>query len=165
MFSFLLCFFKPIKFNKYLYFRFHPPCPSRLIKTKFVPILDPDENDQFMLEGPDHGTSRWLGHTIRDSRYCWCDSDALAACANGTVPRFFVIEVSIASTNATEALQRTIFANEHKKVYIRRNGYVERVKGAEIEMLKSMSYRSSNVPLFDVSSDEFFSYDEDDNDD
>ena len=149
--------------------RFHPPCPSNMIETKFFPILDPDEEQPVQLEVCSPSPSRLLGHAIRDSRYCWCDTEALALCANGLIPRFYVIELTLAPWNPKTKKVRPIFANEYKKVYIRRNGFVETVTNrTDIEILKktNLQYRDSSdkyVDLFEVSDDDFFSYDEDEN--
>ena len=62
--------------------------------------------------------------------------------------------------------ERPIFKNEYGKIYVRRNGYVEPVKGEkEIEALKNTNFscrQEDVVSLFEVSDDEFFSYDEED---
>ena len=36
---------------------------------------------------------RKLGHELRSSRYCWCDSLALAAQEMGLIHRFYIIEI------------------------------------------------------------------------
>ena len=149
--------------------RFHPPCPTNAIETRFVPVLDPDEDYQVQLEVCSPSPSRWLGHTIRDSRYCWCDTEALALCANGLIPRFYVIELSLTGWNPKISKTCPIFANEYKRVYIRRNGYVEAVTNAsDIESLKQTDFRDRDnsekyVNLFEVSDEDFYSYDEDEN--
>ena len=62
--------------------------------------------------------------------------------------------------------ERPIFKNEYGKIYVRRNGYVEPVKGEkEIKALKNTNFscrQEDVVSLFEVSDDDFFSYDEED---
>ena len=62
--------------------------------------------------------------------------------------------------------ERPIFKNEYGKIYVRRNGYVEPVKSEkEIEALKNTNFscrQEDAVSLFEVSDDDFFSYDEED---
>ena len=119
-----------------------------------------------MLGHPVDTSSRWLGHCVRDSRYCWCDTDSLAICANGSLPRFFVIEITLAAWDPIQDTTRPIFRNEYKKIYVRRNGYVQQIEGkAEIEALKNTNFNTkaeNYVSLFEVSDTDFYSYDEDD---
>ena len=111
-------------------------------------------------------SSRWLGHCVRDSRYCWCDTDSLAICANGSLPRFFVIEITLAAWDPIQDTTRPIFRNEYNKIYVRRNGYVQQIEDkAEIEALKNTNFNTkaeNYVSLFEVSDTDFYSYDEDD---
>ena len=128
-------------------------------------------------------TPRWLEHCIRDSRYCWCDCHSLAACANGFVLRFYIIELTFNAWDKNDPRnscllrddvrdQRPIFTNEVGKVYVRRNGYTPCVNGTE-EMLRLRSTDfhqvSEKLPVDmqnlarsssddDSDSDEFFSY-------
>jgi len=158
--------------------RFNPPCPEHLIDVKFVPIVDPVDNGVVAPESIGLETPRWLEHCIRDSRYCWCDSYTFAACANGIIHRFYIIELTFNAWNKDDPRnrgllrddvfeKRPIFANETGKVYIRRNGYTIPVLGSkDMLTLKSTDFNAAsgiNIPnldsLIDSDSDEeYFSY-------
>jgi len=148
----------------------YSPCPSKRVETRFIPVIDEDEEKQGgvlpeLVHLPDT-SSRWLGHCVRDSRYCWCDTDSLAICANGSIPRFFVIEITLAAWDPIQDTIRPIFKNEYNKIYVRRNGYVQQIEDkAEIEALKNTNFNTkaeNYVSLFEVSDTDFYSYDEDD---
>ena len=150
----------------------YSPCPSKRVETRFIPVIDEDEKEQQGVQPEqvihrDTSTSRWLGHCVRDSRYCWCDTDSLAICANGSIPRFYVIEITLAAWDPMEDTIRPIFKNEYNKIYVRRNGYVEHIEtDKEIKALKNTNFNSrlaeNCVSLFEVSDTDFYSYDEDD---
>ena len=72
--------------------RYSPSPEPGKVETRFIPVIDEDEKGGILPElRSQDGKSRQLGHAVRDSRYCWCDTDCLAKCANGILPRFFVI--------------------------------------------------------------------------
>ena len=131
--------------------KFKPPCPHHIINVTFVPVLDEDENGIVSQDPIGFEPPRWLEHSIRDSKYCWCDNFTSSASANGFIHRFYVIELSInawdkknpknASLVRTDVCdQRPIFANECEKIFIRRNGYINQVSLKNLAKLKRDSY-------------------------
>lgn len=118
-----------------------------------MPVVDPDEDGIVAVEPIGLDVDRWLPHAVRDTRYCWCDCLSLAACTYGFIHRFYVIELHFNPWNKDDPRnaklirkdtigdQRPIFANEHGKVYIRRNGYTTPVNEKDIGSLKKTCFQ------------------------
>jgi len=164
--------------------KFNPPCPEHVVNIRFVPILDEDEEDGVLLPEPiGFEPPRWKDHLIHESQYCWCEHSALAAFRNGILYRFYIIEVTFnqwdkdnpqnASLIRDDVCdKRPIFANEFGKIYIRRNGYMEKVWEENLTKLKNDSYlmevpilKLEETPKNNMTNDdydtEYFSYESD----
>jgi len=164
--------------------KFKPACPEHIIDIRFVPILDDDEEDGILLPEPiGFDPPRWKDHRIHEPEYCWCEASAIAAFSHGILQRFYVIEIVINQwdkNNPQNASliredvcdKRPIFANEFGKVYIRRNGYVEKVRKENLRKLENDSYLDEEtIPkieqfnnTYDKEDDndtEYFSYESD----
>ena len=117
--------------------RFDPPCPKDQVKIKYIPIVDPDEGEVITNEPISLDIHRWLEHSVRDSCYCWCDNLAMAACAHGFVSRFYIIELEFKAWSLDNPNPRQIYANELGKIYLRHNGYINKIPKAELEKMNN----------------------------
>jgi len=75
--------------------------PDHLYEVNFISVIDKDEDPARTAElvrreealTERDAEARHLPHELRESRYCWCDSRALAAFNRGLLGRFFVVEI------------------------------------------------------------------------
>ena len=173
--------------------RYNPKIPSHLVSISFVPVLDDDESEAEAVAETATAKGdkilarqgRDLGHEVRESRYCWCDTFTLAASAHGLIHRFYIIEVKIAAWDKSDRRNesvlaeakhvccdgRPLFANESGNIYMRRPGYTFKIKdGKSLDLVKSQrpSPLAANTDLSNImrhalvndkdDEEEFFSY-------
>jgi hypothetical protein len=163
--------------------RYIPPVPDHMVSIDFVPVIDPDEEGKPISPDPvDLDTPRWQDHEVRESRYCWCDSYTLALCANGLIPRFYVLEIKFEAWNKDDPRNATLirpdvwdgrplFVNECGKMALRRCGLTVKVRKHQMEALKANKMSPRDEDFLDLSEfqsdendseDEFYSYESSD---
>ena len=88
---------------KDMFSSYTPPVPSHLCKVHFVPVVEA-EGDDPPLDPSASLPADWachseicrdLPHELRESRYCWCDCEAISAMERGMLNQFYVVELCI----------------------------------------------------------------------
>lgn len=155
--------------------RYSPPVPDYMVRTCFIPVVD-DVHHVLLPDPVSAQVNRKKKHELRESRYCWCDSYTMAACAHGLNHHFYVIELKVSAWNigqTTLCSKRPIFANEHNQVFLRRSGVTVRVCKSQMPKLKHAISKKceeeKKSSLFSSSTEseesEFYSYSESDTED
>jgi len=115
--------------------RYTPPVPAEAVRIAFVPVKE-SAGDKHRVDPLGFRTKPNRRHVLRNSRYCWCDLNSLAALEKGGMYNFYVIEIIFMPAAATSPTT-VVYDNEQGKAFMRGFGSNRKLRGSEIARIKN----------------------------
>lgn len=123
--------------------RYTPPVPSHAVRIAFVPVKESDE-EQFKADPMGFRTKANRRHVLRNSKYCWCDLNSMAALEKGMMHNFYVIEIivmpggnAVPAGTGCDTPANIVYDNEEGKAFMRGFGSTRKLRGREIMRMKN----------------------------
>jgi len=126
--------------------RYTPPVPSDAVRIVFVPVKE-SQDQKFRADPLGFRTKANRRHVLRNSKYCWCDLNSMAALEKGLMHNFYVIEIIVLARAAVNAALHTatgrpsaaavVYDNEEGKAFMRGFGSTRKLRGREIIRMKN----------------------------
>jgi len=115
--------------------RYTPPVPADAVRIAFIPVKE-NASEKFRADPLGFRTRSNRRHVLRNSRYCWCDLNSLAAAEKGALHNFYVIELIFLPAPA-DAAATVVYDNEQGKAFMRGFGSNRKLRGREIARIKN----------------------------